>query len=84
MNKKGQAGAWEGIIIILLVIGMGGLVYVLFKKDSSIYQAGSNPNIRKKQHRVEIISRIFSFLGIKNIKQELIVQLSEKIIDRGD
>ena len=41
-------------------------------------------NIRKKQHRVEIISRIFSFLGIKSIKQELIVQLSEKIIDRGE
>lgn len=45
MNNKGQAGAWEGIIIVLLVIGMGALVYILFKKDSSIYQSGSNPTI---------------------------------------
>lgn len=40
-------------------------------------------NIRKKSNRLEIVSRIFSFLEIK-VKEDLIKALSEKVIDRGD
>lgn len=43
MNKKGQTGAWEAVIIIVLFIIIGGLVYLLYTKssDTSIFKAGS-------------------------------------------
>ena len=46
-QRSGQMGAIEGIIIFLLMVALGGLVYLLFKKDSSpqIYKAGSNPRV---------------------------------------
>ena len=48
-NCKGQVGIGMGelFLIIILLIALGGLVYLLFKKDSSpqIYKAGSNPRV---------------------------------------
>ena len=40
-------GAIEGIIIFILMIALGGVVYLMFKKDSSpqIYKSGSNPKV---------------------------------------
>ena len=45
LNSKGQMGAVEGIIIVVLMVSLGGVIYLMFKKDSSpqIYQAGSKP-----------------------------------------
>ncbi len=47
MNNKGQSGigTLEGVIIIVLILITAASLYMLFKKDSSIYQSGSNPDI---------------------------------------
>ena len=47
MNNKGQTGIWEGLIIILLLIALGGMVYLYVKKPTvqEIYQAESKPNV---------------------------------------
>jgi len=44
-NNKGQTGIIEGIIIIILIAICAVSLWMLFKKDSSIYETGSNPNI---------------------------------------
>lgn len=46
-NNKGQTGAWEGIIILILLIVIGGLVYLVYSKksESNIYQDGSKPKV---------------------------------------
>jgi hypothetical protein len=45
MNNKGQTGIVEGLIILVLIAICSVSLWMLFKKDSSIYEAGSNPNI---------------------------------------
>lgn len=46
-DSKGQTGAWEGIIILILLIVLGGLVYLLYSKksESTVYQADSKPKV---------------------------------------
>lgn len=46
-DNKGQMGAVEGIIIFILMVALGGIIYLLFKKDSNpnIYESGSKPKI---------------------------------------
>lgn len=43
LNSKGQTGVWEGIIILILIILLGGSVYLLLsrKTDTQIFKAGS-------------------------------------------
>ena len=45
MNNKGQTGIVEGLIILVLIAICSISLWMLFKKDSSIYETGSNPNI---------------------------------------
>lgn len=47
LQRNGQTVAWEAIIIMILIVSMGVLIYLLFKKDSSpqIYQSGSKPKV---------------------------------------
>jgi len=49
MNNKGQTGIGMGelFLILILMVALGGVIYLLFKKDSSpqIYQANSKPRV---------------------------------------
>lgn len=35
-SNKGQAGAWEGIIILVLVVGLGAIFYYLLTAPTNV------------------------------------------------
>lgn len=64
-NRKGQTGAWEGLIILVLIIALGGIFYFLLTKDTQTNRFDKGANQVLVQPRP---SGLMSFGGCVYIK----------------
>ena len=70
MNKKGQTGLWEGLIILILIgalVGTGFVIWNLLKNQNAIqniYQKDSNPMVTKNEPNIHpLCGAIFTWNG---------------------
>jgi hypothetical protein len=64
MNNKGQMAATEAIVIIVLLVALGGAVWLLLHKttEANIYQADSKPIVYQNEPNIHpLCGIIFSY-----------------------
>ena len=66
MNKKGQMAVTEAVVILVLIVAVGGLVYLLLHKttEANIYQAESKPVVTQNEPNIHpLCGLIFTWEG---------------------